>query len=211
MPQSPFTELISPSIVDTSLVPTLELPLQTILTFQACPAQVAASYLQGLCSAEGYLVERDSLLGLYDLTCKSTDIPLSSFARVSDFPVPDLRRTINCLQLRCSTIGAIPPSGCIVEWHTEPEYSIEYLSNQSQTRQSSSTNAGSPFPRGSVIGHADLVSFIDSELIQSSFEVSEVRVYFLAPMQCCHVMLTSWARHSTGSSPLPMMNSDAPY
>ena len=156
-------------------------------------------------------MERESLLRLYDSTCKSTHIPLSSSARAEDFPMPDLRRTINCLQLRCSTIGAIPPSGCTVQWHTEPEYSVECLSDWSQTQQPfptvSSANAEFPLPRGLVIDHADLVSFVDSELVQSDFEVSEVRVHSWHRS----VVLTVWARHLMGLSPLLMMKSVAPY
>ncbi|KAF8222174.1 hypothetical protein L208DRAFT_1462170 [Tricholoma matsutake] len=165
---------------DISLVPTLDLPLQTILTFQACPAPVATSYLQGLCSAEGYLVERDSLLELYDSTCECTDIPISSSALLEDFPVPDLRRTINCLQLRCSTTGGtIPPSGRTVKWQTESEYSIEDLSDWKWSIKGpsspsvSSADAEFPSPCVSVISHVDLVSFVDSQLLQSELDRSE--------------------------------------
>ncbi|KAJ6613441.1 hypothetical protein B0H10DRAFT_1666509, partial [Mycena sp. CBHHK59/15] len=44
---------------DLSLIPVSELPLQTILYFEPCPAAAAVSYLQGLCCAEGYIVDRD--------------------------------------------------------------------------------------------------------------------------------------------------------
>jgi hypothetical protein len=186
-----FSTLISHSIADISLVPTLDLPLQTILTFQACPAPVVTSYLQGLCSAEGYLVERDSLLRLYDSTCKWTDVPISSSAMLVDFPVPDLRQSINCLQLRCSSMSTIPPSGRTVRWQTESEHSIEDLSdwNWSTTRESSPSVSIADAEFLShwrlVADHADLISFVDSQLVQSSFDESEVCIQSLTPMQHC--------------------------
>lgn len=212
MPRSlSSSKLISYTIADISLVPTLDLPLQTILTFQACPAPVATSYLQGLCSAEGYLVERDSLLELYDSTCECTDIPISSSALLEDFPVPDLRRTINCLQLRCSTTGGtIPPSGRTVKWQTESEYSIEDLSDWKWSIKGpsspsvSSADAEFPSPCVSVISHVDLVSFVDSQLLQSELDRSEVRA---TAMRRC--FLTLFNRNSTTLSPPLTMN--VPY
>ncbi|KAJ7433848.1 hypothetical protein B0H11DRAFT_749926 [Mycena galericulata] len=47
---------------DISLVPTSDLPLQTILEFDPCPPDVAGSYLQGLCCVEGHIVDRDVLV-----------------------------------------------------------------------------------------------------------------------------------------------------
>jgi hypothetical protein len=177
-----FSKLISHSVADISLVPTLDLPLQTTLTFQACPAPVATSYLQCLCAAEGYLVEQDSLLKLYNSTCKCTDIPSSSSAMLVNFPVPDLRRTINCLQLRCSTTDLIPPSGQTVQWQTESEYSIEDLSdwNWSIKRQSSPSISPADdeflFHWRLVTGHADLISLVDSQLARCSLDEPEVRI-----------------------------------
>jgi hypothetical protein len=68
---------------DISLVPVHDLPLQAILEFKPCPAEAAVSYLQKLCSAEGYFVESDDLSQLYTSSA------------------PDLRRTINALQVIC--------------------------------------------------------------------------------------------------------------
>ena len=67
---------------DVSLVPVYDLPLQAILEFKPCSAEAAVSYLQRLCSAEGYFVESDDLSQLYA-------------------PCEDLRRTINALQVIC--------------------------------------------------------------------------------------------------------------
>jgi hypothetical protein len=177
-------------VTDISLVPTLDLPLQRILTFRACPAPVATSYFQGLCSAEGFLVERDSLAALYDSTCKSIDTRPASSSMSSEFPVPDLRRTINCLHFRCLTMGTIPPSGSTVQWQTS-ECLIEDLADwtYSMTRQSSpsvsAADAEFSFMHDSVINHADLISFVDGRLVRSGLDGSEVSMIFLGPMLRC--------------------------
>ena len=80
---------------DTSLVPVHDLPLQAILEFKPCPTDATVSYLQNLCLVEGYFVESDILSQLY------TRSGLSSEALQS---VPDLRRTINALQVICLPI-----------------------------------------------------------------------------------------------------------
>ena len=82
---------------DVSLVPVYDLPLQAILEFKPCPAEAAVSYLQQLCSAEGYFVESDDLSQLY--------APCAAAAL-------DLRRTINALQVIClkeTKSNEVPP------------------------------------------------------------------------------------------------------
>lgn len=106
-------------MLDLSLVPIQDLPLQTILTFQPCSTPVAVSYLQGLCCAEGYLVERRSLLQLYESTYElsSIDLPDNPALPGSGYlPVPDLRRAIHNLQLWCPTN----------ETHTQVGYTRQY-------------------------------------------------------------------------------------
>lgn len=132
-------------------------------------------------------MERDSLVALYDSTCKSV---VTGPASSSEFPVPDLRRTVNCLQFRCSTMSTIPPSGSAVQWQTESECLIEDLSDWtcSMTRQSSPSvpvDAEFSFTHDSVINHADLISFVDSWLVRSGLAGSEVSMIFLAPMLRC--------------------------
>jgi hypothetical protein len=73
-------------------VPVHDLPLQAVLEFQPCPTGAAVSYLQDLCSAEGYFVESDILLQLYNKSALSSDVLQSA---------PDLRRTIHALQVIC--------------------------------------------------------------------------------------------------------------
>lgn len=84
--------------LDISLVPVQELPLQTVIQLDSCPADIGISYLQALCSVEGYSVGRDVLSGLSAYSFQShVAQPAGSSDRV------DLRRTLNNLQIRCTT------------------------------------------------------------------------------------------------------------
>ncbi|KAJ3869582.1 hypothetical protein EV359DRAFT_59692 [Lentinula novae-zelandiae] len=76
---------------DASLVPVTELPLQNVLNFQLCSTSVATSFLQALCCAEGYLLDREVLSRFYESP--------NSFGL--DSPRLDLRRAIHNLQLWC--------------------------------------------------------------------------------------------------------------
>jgi len=73
-------------------VPVHDLPLQAVLEFRPCPTNVAASYLQNLCLAEGYFVEPNILSQLYTRSALSSEALQSA---------PDLRRTIHTLQVIC--------------------------------------------------------------------------------------------------------------
>lgn len=84
---------------DISLVPIDDLPLQSVIQFTPCPADVATSYLQALCSAEGYTINRDVISQLYE----GQLISAPKLQRISPSRAPDLRRTINELEIRCST------------------------------------------------------------------------------------------------------------
>ncbi|KAG6900964.1 hypothetical protein C0993_004401 [Termitomyces sp. T159_Od127] len=92
---------------DISLVPTQDLPLQAILTFQACAPQLAASYLQALCfQEEQHLLSREALVGIYEDSAAEVgeiDLPdIPNPATSGDFPSADLRRAINGLQIGAS-------------------------------------------------------------------------------------------------------------
>ena len=86
--------------LDLSLVPTQDLPLQSILYFAPCPSEAASSYLQALCAAEGFAADRESLVKLY--TEPLWHAPRLSAAARWEW-VPDLRGTINALQVTCSS------------------------------------------------------------------------------------------------------------
>ncbi|KDR83737.1 hypothetical protein GALMADRAFT_219568 [Galerina marginata CBS 339.88] len=87
---------------DISLVPIADLPLQSIIRFAPCPVDVTTWYLQALCSAEGYTVNQDSIAELYGHL--PIEQELAGAFPSSDPPAPDLRRTINALQVACSTL-----------------------------------------------------------------------------------------------------------
>lgn len=90
---------------DISLVPIEELPLQNILYFEPCSPGIATSYLQGLCMAEGHLVEKEFVSSLY-----MDPIPeqqCSDIFSVEPLPKHDLRRTINALQAVCTTANSV--------------------------------------------------------------------------------------------------------
>ncbi|KAJ7682798.1 P-loop containing nucleoside triphosphate hydrolase protein [Mycena polygramma] len=95
---------------DISLVPTSELPLQTILEFQPCLPDVAGSYLQGICCAEGYIVSRDTLSRMYAKGgC-------------------DLRHIIHRLQLLCQgfPLGSLPERDYLLDWSVASRQSVPH-------------------------------------------------------------------------------------
>ncbi|KAF9485350.1 hypothetical protein BDN70DRAFT_871383 [Pholiota conissans] len=90
---------------DISLVPMDELPLQSILHFEACPPGIAVPYLQALCAAEGRAVERELVSSLYtDPIPEQQD---SDIFLAMAHPKNDLRQTINALQIVCLTANGV--------------------------------------------------------------------------------------------------------
>jgi hypothetical protein len=179
------TEFNACERTDISLVPTSDLPLQSILFFQPCPPPVAASYLQGLCLAEGHLVDQQSLLQL----CESTrrldvfdmpDSPLNPLTAA--LPVPDLRRAIHRLQLGISItsttepeLGRAPDSEKtrdeyledLADWSTvrvNPVASTDDVKKQLQTL------------RG-LLSHTETLSLVDSHLNRRPLDTNEVGIF----------------------------------
>ena len=76
---------------DISLVPMSDLPVQNVLVFEPCPPAIAASYLQAVCCSEGRLVDRETLIRLYQMPYETTLDPPQT--------TPDLRGTMHRLQL----------------------------------------------------------------------------------------------------------------
>jgi len=144
---------------DLSLIPVSDLPLQTVLAFQPCPSPIAASYLYGLCMAEGYRPDRDSLVQLYE----SADDP-SGFIIEPTARSPDLRRAIHALQLWCPSIHGVPPDeyprAHLWEYSTEDAHSL----------------------RRSEVSHAELASFMDSHLTRNGKNTFEVCSHCFVPM-----------------------------
>lgn len=91
-------------LIDPSLVPSDNLPLQTILTFSPCPSDLATSYLECLTLTEGYAASREHIKSLYESNHSSDEFDTSDgLVRSSVFApcAPDLRRAINSLQFLC--------------------------------------------------------------------------------------------------------------
>ncbi|KAJ7498919.1 hypothetical protein FB451DRAFT_1427460 [Mycena latifolia] len=94
---------------ELSLVPASELPLQTILEYQPCPPAVAGSYLQGLCCAEGHIVDRNVLTKMYAQGY-------------------DLRHTIHRLQLLCQgfPLGSRAELDHLLDWNAASQRSVPH-------------------------------------------------------------------------------------
>ncbi|TFK75906.1 hypothetical protein BDN72DRAFT_874155 [Pluteus cervinus] len=168
---------------DITLVPLDNLPIQMVLSYQACPSPVAASYLQALCYSEGHQVERESLLSLYELTYEVNPIDLPDAPVISgngDLPVADLRRTIHWLQMGCVKANNITRTDDMGEWEISQEPLEEIMEYGYWERDGAGCHE--PEDEGSGLGragearaaieqvlvHADLISFADSQLMRKS-------------------------------------------
>jgi hypothetical protein len=167
---------------DISLVPTSDLPLQSILFFQPCPPPVAASYLQGLCLADGHLVDRNFLLDLCESTrqINSFDMPDSLLNPLTGtLPVPDLRRAIHHLQLWVSTIPATKsePAQVLRPEKTEDEYLEDFADwNTALVTPVDVHDAEKQLRvlRG-LMSHTETLSFTDGHLSRRPLDTREVR------------------------------------
>ncbi|KAJ4478083.1 hypothetical protein J3R30DRAFT_3682661 [Lentinula aciculospora] len=141
---------------DISLVPVADLPLQNVLNLQLCSTSVATSFLQALCCAEGYLLDRESLSRFYE----------SPGLFELDPPRMDLRRAILNLQLWC-------PENTMVAGTTIRDQEIEdmlYWDWPDDRRKSSDASSYQVRQMYSIGGteahHAELVSFADCYLLR---------------------------------------------
>ncbi|KAJ3815468.1 hypothetical protein F5876DRAFT_30526 [Lentinula aff. lateritia] len=144
---------------DASLVPVTELPLQDVLNFQLCSTSVATSFLQALCCAEGYLLDREVLSRFYE----------SPHSSGLDSPRLDLRRAIHNLQLWCpenTTSAGTAICGQEIEdmlnWDWPDDHPLENKSSDAsiyQVRQTYSIGSSEAY-------HAELVSFADCYLLR---------------------------------------------
>jgi len=173
---------------DISLVPTMDLPLQSILFFQPCSPPVAASYLQGLCLAESCLFDRNFLLELCESTCQieTFDMPDSLLNPLSGiFPMPDLRRIIHHLQLWASVARPIEREAAEVHTFSSCEKTRdEYLDNLADW----SSVGSNPFVSANsaemhlrmlrdIFSHTDTLSFIDSYLTRMPLDTPDALVF----------------------------------
>lgn len=87
-------------MIDASLVPQGDLPLQRCLKFEACPCGLASSFLQTVCIAEGYDVTRKRVEEEYALMGGDEPEWPPSVAFPSEaLPSADLRSALNRLQM----------------------------------------------------------------------------------------------------------------
>lgn len=93
-----------------------DLPVQAVLRFQPCEAELAASYLQALAVANGASLQRHSAISMYAQNCMlqqsdPLDRALAPFdSRASGSC--DLRRAINNLQFWSLGVGVPPQDRC---------------------------------------------------------------------------------------------------
>ncbi|PBL02557.1 P-loop containing nucleoside triphosphate hydrolase protein [Armillaria gallica] len=138
---------------DITLLPLDDLPLQQILHFRPCESSLATSYLQSMCAAEGYLVDRKKIAQVYERSPDHHDV------------IPDLRQSIHTLQLWC------PGNGAESNWplHHQP-FTHEEFTSSSQVFLS----LGEPLsPNGFVARHAESLSFSDSHLRRHDEDMPE--------------------------------------
>ncbi|KAF5389049.1 hypothetical protein D9757_004890 [Collybiopsis confluens] len=144
---------------DASLVPVADLPLQDVLNFNLCSTPVAASFLQALCCAEGYLLERDVLSRFYE---NSDSFDTSG----------DLRKAIHNLQFWCpeNTQGVRTAIGYQHGKETENIVDREWPSFDVGSMQVQAIGDGQAY-------HADLVSFADCYLLRNAADTPKEMIW----------------------------------
>ncbi|KAG6854782.1 hypothetical protein C0991_001209 [Blastosporella zonata] len=175
---------------DISLVPTQDLPLQTILIFQPCAPSLVVSYLQALCFTETRcVVQRDTLFRMYEdsaANIEAIDLPdIPNPATSGDLPAPDLRRTINNLQFICGSASGIElgsgwepeaegTASNMCDWDWSWENDPKNGENNVSADQDASVRTNAP-PRDFVMAsrHADCVSFVDTHLMRRAWDTQE--------------------------------------
>ncbi|KAI0081801.1 hypothetical protein K474DRAFT_1703650 [Panus rudis PR-1116 ss-1] len=151
---------------DISMVPLRDLPLQATLTFEPPPVDVAVSYLQTLCDAEGHRGERKILEQLYRWTDDNHEGNASFRSQSSTASISsnayDIRRSINQLQL-----GLLQRSSqANVEPHTLNPPDATPIDEQSKVLQrlycSAETQSFADFENYHDAGHRVNVIFEDA-------------------------------------------------
>ncbi|KAK0206561.1 hypothetical protein DFS33DRAFT_598405 [Desarmillaria ectypa] len=138
---------------DITLLPLDDLPLQQILHFRPCESSLATSFLQSMCAAEGYLVDRKQIAQVYEPSPEHHDV------------IPDLRQTIHTLQLWC------PRYDVDSHWplHYQP-----FAHEESTSSSQFFLSLGEPLsPNGFMARHAESLSFLDSHLRRQDEDMPE--------------------------------------
>ncbi|OCB90873.1 hypothetical protein A7U60_g1897 [Sanghuangporus baumii] len=182
---------------NSSLVPSDTLPLQTILSFDPCPSDLAITYLRCMALAEGYAASETHVKSLYgrnfhlDVLDIHSDLVRSSACPTSP---PDLRQAIHSLQFLCQasqgfnnnslSSSKVPDRNqCddsalsdLSNWnwnqHPTSDSSFPFVSTEQAEIESESTRRIKNLWRIS-----DALSMIDSYLARSSLRVLETHSY----------------------------------
>lgn len=151
------------------MIPAQDLPLQSIIQFEPCPTDVAASYLQAVCFAEGYTVDRDLISHLYLYPLQGD--PAKIFSPSFPTATPDLRRTLNALQIKCATFakpapGIIPACNSLaVEGPSEADAAEAHPFAQPVAER-----------KARALGKkSEFLSFLDGELVRDPSDIITVR------------------------------------
>ncbi|KAL5508052.1 hypothetical protein ACEPAH_5670 [Sanghuangporus vaninii] len=182
---------------DSSLVPSDILPLQTILSFDPCPSDLAIAYLRCMALAEGYAASETHVKSLYgrnfhlDVLDIHSDLVRSSACPTSP---PDLRQAVNSLQFLCQASQGFnnnsPSSSKVPDRNQCDDSALSDLSNWNWNRH---PTLDSSFPFVSTEQAeiesesarriknlwrvSDALSMIDSYLARSPLRVLETHSY----------------------------------
>ncbi|KAL5487846.1 hypothetical protein ACEPAI_5954 [Sanghuangporus weigelae] len=179
---------------DSSLVPSDILPLQTILSFDPCPSDLAIAYLRCMALTEGYAASETHVKSLYgrNFHLDVLDIHLVRSSACPTSP-PDLRQAINSLQFLCRASQGFnnsPSSSKVPDRHQCDDSALSDLSswnwNQHPTSDSSfplvSTEQGEIESESvrrirNLWRVSDSLSTIDSYLVRSPLRILETHSY----------------------------------
>ncbi|KAL5527587.1 hypothetical protein ACEPAG_6388 [Sanghuangporus baumii] len=184
---------------DSSLVPSDILPLQTILSFDPCPSDLAISYLRCMALTEGYAASETHVKSLYGRNFHLDVLDIhSDLVRSSTCPTspPDLRQAINSLQFLCRASQGFnnnsPSSSQVPDRNQCDDSALSDLSSRNWNQHPPSDSS---FPSVSTEQAeiesesesvrrirnlwriSDSVSMIDSCLVQSPLRTLETHSY----------------------------------
>jgi hypothetical protein len=166
-------------LADVSLVPLDDLPLQSVLKFEPCEAELATSYLQSLCEREvGSSPRRRWLRELYASTYQPIDAdildqPVLPFPSQS-WPVPDLRRAISFVQFWASHE---PPK----QEDNDPGSlgnNWSWSCNTDEPEDSEETNDATSSSLSLIASFSDELSYANAYLERRPWDALEVRYCF---------------------------------
>lgn len=160
-------------MLDLSLVPLEDLPLQMILHFQACAEHETVSYLQSIALAEGFNLERASLYGLLRESAEliSLDVPDEPLhPSTTELPSADLRQVVQSLQLYCC--GGPTLQNSRYRGSSDIDDLADWTACFGAGMSEDSTSSIVLYRIGK---HSEAVSFMDSNILRNTLDAPEVR------------------------------------